>query len=164
LTLASFKNERSQHFPGGGGLPCKSSNNNTGFLRAIWLHRLAYGINLNVQNDGEAPGTKVGKRIPYPMVRRTSLLTFSYQTPQVAAVLGILDFSFRRTGVLRQRGADTGQMQQAEITISNYDISYWGAVCQGLKKPDKVGVRILRDSRKIGLRGSVCCPKSRPRK
>jgi len=50
----------------------------------------------------------------------------------------------------------SGEKHQAEITISNYDLSYWDVVGQGWKKPDgKIGVRISQSSRNIKLQGSI---------
>jgi len=49
-----------------------------------------------------------------------------------------------------------GETQQAQITISKHDLSYWDVVGQGWKKPDgKIGVHISQSSRKIRLRGSI---------
>jgi len=49
-----------------------------------------------------------------------------------------------------------GQAQQAEITISKYDLSYWDVIGQGWKKPQgKIGVRISQSSRKVKLNGSI---------
>lgn len=49
-----------------------------------------------------------------------------------------------------------GETQQAEITISNFDLSYWDVVGQGWKKPDgEVGVLIAQSSRQIKLQGHI---------
>ena len=49
-----------------------------------------------------------------------------------------------------------GETQQAEITISKYDLSYWDVVGQGWKKPDgEIGILISQSSRQVKLRGSI---------
>jgi len=49
-----------------------------------------------------------------------------------------------------------GQTQQAEITISKYDLSYWDVTGQGWRKPHgKIGVRISQSSREVRLHGSI---------
>jgi hypothetical protein len=49
-----------------------------------------------------------------------------------------------------------GESQQAQITISKYDLSYWDVVGQGWKKPDgEIGVRISQSSRIVKLQGSI---------
>ena len=42
------------------------STNATGASRAIWLHRPAYCITFDVQNDGEVAGTEVGQERSIP--------------------------------------------------------------------------------------------------
>jgi beta-glucosidase len=51
---------------------------------------------------------------------------------------------------------EPGQTQQAQITISKYDLSYWDVVGQGWKKPNgKIGVLVSQSSRNVKLRGSI---------
>jgi len=50
----------------------------------------------------------------------------------------------------------SGEKQQAEITISKHDLSYWDVIGQGWKKPNgKIGVRVSQSSRDVRLRGKI---------
>ena len=97
------------------------------------------------------------KNAPPPTTRRTSFLTLSYQTPQL-----YLEFpasSEEPPQTLKgftSVGLSPGETQQAEISISKYDLSYWDVVGQGWRKPDgKIGVRVSQSSRQVRLRGSI---------
>ena len=49
-----------------------------------------------------------------------------------------------------------GEMQQAQITISKFDLSYWDVVGQGWKKPEgEIGVLIAQSSRQVRLQGHI---------
>ena len=49
-----------------------------------------------------------------------------------------------------------GERQQAQITISKFDISYWDVIGQGWKKPKgEIGVLIAQSSRQVRLRGHI---------
>ena len=95
--------------------------------------------------------------VPHPKARLASRLITSYQTPQL-----YLEFPPSSgeppqtlkgfTNVVLQ----PGEIQQAQITVSKYDLSYWDVVGQGWKKPSgTIGVRISQSSRIVTLQGSI---------
>ena len=131
------------------------STNATGASRAIWLHRPAYRVTFDVQNDGQVAGTEVGHL--HPMTCRIRLLTFSSQTPQLYLEFPASSGEPPQTlNGFTSVALEPGEKQQAEITISKYDLSYWDVVGQGWRKPDgKIGVRISQSSRKVRLQGSI---------
>lgn len=112
------------------------STNATGASRAIWLHRPAYCITFYVQNVGGMAGTEVPQLyLEFP--------SSSGEPPQT--LRGFANVAL-----------EPGEIQQVDITISKYDISYWDIVGQGWKKPDgNIGVRISQSSRIIVLEGSI---------
>jgi hypothetical protein len=133
------------------------STNATGASRAIWLHRPAYLITFDVQNDGKMAGTEVGQErsIPDDSPNKSPDLFIS----DTAVVLGIPDLRGAPPQTLNgftSVALRPGETQRAEITISKYDLSYWDVVGQGWKKPDgKIGVRVSQSSRQVRLRGSI---------
>ena len=92
-----------------------------------------------------------------PTTHQTSFLIFSYQTPQL--YLEFPPSSGEPPQTLKgftSVALSPGNKQQAEISISKYDLSYWDVVGQGWKKPDgKIGVRISQSSRQVRLRGNI---------
>ncbi|KAF9649723.1 beta-glucosidase [Thelephora ganbajun] len=112
------------------------STNATGASRAIWLHRPAYRVTFDVQNVGDVAGAE------------TPQLYLEFPAPSGEPPQTLKGFTNVALG--------PGETQQAEITISKYDLSYWDVVGQGWKKPDgEIGVRISQSSRKVRLRGSI---------
>ena len=79
------------------------STNATGASRAIWLHRPAYCITFDVQNDGEVAGTEVGQErsMPDDSPNKFPDLFISDAT----VVLGI-------PTILRRASADTERVHQ----------------------------------------------------
>jgi hypothetical protein len=84
------------------------STNATGASRAIWLHRPAYCITFDVQNDGEIAGTEVGQErfISDDSPNKSSDLLI----PDAAVILGIPNLLWRaptNTQRIRQRSTET---------------------------------------------------------
>jgi len=112
------------------------STNATGASRAIWLHRPVYCISFYVQNVGEVAGVETPQLyLEFP--------PSSGEPPQT--LKGFTNVAL-----------EPGETQQAQITISKYDLSYWDVVGQGWKKPNgTIGILISQSSRKVMLQGSI---------
>ena len=85
------------------------STNATGASRAIWLHRPAYHITFDVQNDGEVAGTEVGQERPMPDDSpNKSPDPFISDATVVLGIPSILWRASTDTERVHQRGTESG--------------------------------------------------------
>jgi beta-glucosidase len=86
-----------------------------------------------------------------------SCLTILYQTPQLYLEFPASSGKPPQTlNGFTNVALEPNEIQQTQITISKYDLSYWDVVGQGWRKADEtIGVLISQSSRKVMLQGSI---------